>query len=449
MMDASGTRPRPTTCDTVPSGLGKSITGDTLRTTVRSRRQKRRALQRAKKAGGKKERRSRRVTTRVKTLEEGQYKLFNILKEIQEWWEAQAIVAVIGQNASVDSEEEDIEEMEHEDGAKIVGEEVSQRFRAERLVFSAMEHGDVEVDEALAAADDCECEEIEAYATSEHGEEPAPYANRAEGGVVIESEWEESEDFTMLVDAVMEYEAMSGMVGTAMSAMSQVKTEHNSLIRRMQGVEAIIHTSMSKFNLRLQELEAVQKKSGDSDSADTATGKPTVQSIGIQSDIDGGEKVRSIGATTVEHAGGADRRALQQSGPSGMTDGASRSMGRGGDTKKGGWGKGGYFDGGGKISSRDAKVEHDGGNDRRAHSGWAHSTEPSETTAGASRLMGRGGGKTRGFWKGGYYFDEAEQTDGFNRRGRPTEDTDGASRPKGRSGDKTRGGEKIRGWWGK
>jgi len=193
-------------------------------------------------------------------LEEGQYKLFNILKEIQEWWEAQAIVAVIGQNASVDSEEEDIEEMEHEDGAKIVGEEVSQRFRAERLVFSATEHGDVEVDEALAAADDCECEEIEAYATSEHGEEPAPYANRAEGGVVIESEWEESEDFTMLVDAVMEYEAMSGMVGTAMSAMSQVKTEHNSLIRRMQGVEAIIHASMSKFNLRLQELEAVQKR---------------------------------------------------------------------------------------------------------------------------------------------------------------------------------------------
>ena len=47
------------------------------------------------------------MTARVKTLEEGQYKLFNILKEIQEWWEAQAIVAVIGQNASMDSEEED------------------------------------------------------------------------------------------------------------------------------------------------------------------------------------------------------------------------------------------------------------------------------------------------------------------------------------------------------
>ena len=452
MMDASGTRPRPTTCDTVPSGLGKSITGDTLRTTVRSRRQKRRALQRAKKTGGKKERRNRRVTTRVKTLEEGQYKLFNILKEIQEWWEAQAIVAVIGQNASVDSEEEDIEEMEHEDGAKIVGEEVSQRFRAERLVFSATEHGDVEVDEALAAADDCECEEIEAYATSEHGEEPAPYANRAEGGVVIESEWEESEDFTMLVDAVMEYEAMSGMVGTAMSAMSQVKTEHNSLIRRMQGVEAIIHASMSKFNLRLQELEAVQKKSDDSDSADTATGKPTTQSIGIQSDIDGGEKVRSIGATTVEHAGGADRRALQQSGPSGMTDGASRSMGRGGDTKKGGWGKGGYFDGGGKISSREAKVEHDGGNDRRAHSGWAQSTEPSETTAGASRLRwngnwweedySRGGEKMGEFNPKTNRYERAEQAGEINRRDGPTGDTDGASRSTGRGGKKMRGGKK-------
>ena len=59
---------------------------------MRSRRQKRRALQRAKKAGGKKERRNRRVATRVRTLEEGQHQLFNILKEIQEWWEAQAIV---------------------------------------------------------------------------------------------------------------------------------------------------------------------------------------------------------------------------------------------------------------------------------------------------------------------------------------------------------------------
>ena len=96
------------------------------------------------------------MATRVKTLEEGQYKLFNILKEIQQWWAAQAIVAVIGQNASVDSEEGGIEKIEHEDGVKIMGEEVSQRSRAERLVFSGIEHGDIEVDEALAAADDCE-----------------------------------------------------------------------------------------------------------------------------------------------------------------------------------------------------------------------------------------------------------------------------------------------------
>ena len=71
-------------------------------------------------------------------------------------------MAVIGQEASVDSEEEDLEAMQHEDGVKIEGEEVSQRLRAERLVFSEVEHGDVEVEEALAAADDCEYEEIEA-----------------------------------------------------------------------------------------------------------------------------------------------------------------------------------------------------------------------------------------------------------------------------------------------
>ena len=117
-------------------------------------------------------------------LEEGQYKLSNIPRETQEWWEAQAIVAVIGQNASVDSEEGDIEEMEHEDGAEIVGGEGSQRLRAGRLVCSVAEHGDIEVEEALAAADGSECEEIEAYAASGRWEEPAPYAGRVEGGVV-------------------------------------------------------------------------------------------------------------------------------------------------------------------------------------------------------------------------------------------------------------------------
>ena len=45
------------------------------------------------------------MTTQVRTLEDGQYRRFNILKEIQEWWEAQAIMAVIGQETNVDSEE--------------------------------------------------------------------------------------------------------------------------------------------------------------------------------------------------------------------------------------------------------------------------------------------------------------------------------------------------------
>ena len=107
------------------------------------------------------------MATRVRTLEDGQYRLFNILKEIQEWWEAQAIVAVIGLETNVDSEEVDLETMQHEDDVKVEREEVSQRLRAERLVFSEVEHGDIEVEEVLAAADDCEYNEIEVYATSE------------------------------------------------------------------------------------------------------------------------------------------------------------------------------------------------------------------------------------------------------------------------------------------
>ena len=84
------------------------------------------------------------------------------------------------------------------------------------------------------------------------------------------------------------------------------------------------------------------------------------------------------------------------------------------------------------MSGRGAKVEHDGGNDRRAHSKTAHFTEPSETTAGANRLPGfwsnsRGGEKMRQ-----RYYEQAEQAGGINRRDRPTEDTDGASRSKGR-----------------
>ena len=91
-----------------------------------------------------------------------------------------------------------------------------------------MEHVDVEVDETLAAADNCECEEIEAYATSEHWEELVPYAGRAEGGVeIVESEWEGSEDFAVVVDAVMEHEAISGMVAVAIIKM---KVELDSLL---------------------------------------------------------------------------------------------------------------------------------------------------------------------------------------------------------------------------
>ena len=93
------------------------------------------------------------------------------------------------------------------------------------------------------------------------------------------------------------------------------------------------------------------------------------------------------------------------------------------------------------MSSRDAKVEHDGGNDRRAHSEWAHSAEPSETTAGASRLMRWGGGDSRGGEKTiyiGQYHERVEQVGGINRQDRPTEVTDGASRLMGRGGNKAR-----------
>ena len=236
-----------------------------------------------------------------------------------------------------------------------------------------------------------------------------------------------------------------------------MKTELDSLLRRVQGVEVI--TSYEHVEVRskaagdrgaaLSELDKdtkfdVPEAGQSSDSADTVM--PSVdKGIDRKEEINEAEE-RSRSATTVEHADGADRRALQQSGPSGMTDGASRSMGRGGGAEKSGRGKGGCKGGGdgeqadngsatavehadgadrralqqsrrsgiadgasrskglgggekkggqGKMSSGYAKVEQDGGDDRRAHSEWAHSTEPSETTAGASRLMGRGGGKDK------------------------------------------------------
>ena len=216
MMDASGTRPRPTACDTVPSGLGKSITGDTRQATVRSRRQKRRALQRAKKTGGKKERRRRRITTRVKTLEEGQYRLFDILKEIQEWWEAVSIVTVVGQNASVDESEEELEEMKHEDGGEIEREEISHRLRAERLDMMCWSTTTSTSRRHLQQLTNVQCVETAAFGICASWEESAPYMSKAEGGVKSgESEEEGSENIEVVVDAAVEHEAMSGMVRIA------------------------------------------------------------------------------------------------------------------------------------------------------------------------------------------------------------------------------------------
>ena len=88
----------------------------------------------------------------MQTLEEGQYKLFNMSPGRSRNGGRRSLPwpAVIGQNASVDTEEEDVKEMEHEEGARTVGEEVSQRLRAaERLVYSVMEHDSVNVEEAL------------------------------------------------------------------------------------------------------------------------------------------------------------------------------------------------------------------------------------------------------------------------------------------------------------
>ena len=97
--------------------------------------------------------------------------------------------------------------------------------------------------------------ETEAFGTCASWEEPAPYVNQAEGGTErVKSEWEGSEDFVVVVDAAMEREAMSGMVGVAIIKM---KAELDSLLRRVQGMEVCSHASMTTFDLRLQEIEAV------------------------------------------------------------------------------------------------------------------------------------------------------------------------------------------------
>ena len=79
-------------------------------------------------------------------------------------------------------------------------------------------------------------------------------AGLREGWLHVESEWEESEDFAVMVDATVEHEAMSGMVGIEITVL---KAELESLLRRMQGMGANNHTSTMKFDRGLQELEAV------------------------------------------------------------------------------------------------------------------------------------------------------------------------------------------------
>ena len=304
-------------------------------------------MQRAKKTGGKKERSRKRITTRVKTLEEGQYRLFDILKEIQEWWEAVSIVTVVGQNASVDESEEELEEMKHEDGGEIEREEISHRLRAERLDNDVLEHDDVDIAEALAAADECACVETAAFGICASWEESAPYMSKAEGGVKSgESEEEGSENIEVVVDAAVEHEAMLGMVRITTADMkANMKAELDSLLRRVQGVEVCIHTSMTRFDRRLQEIEVLNSvtwtstlnsiflKPIQSSDAGAAMVQPSVEIVDRKDGVNG-ENAEVRNATTAEHADGADRRALQQSGPSGMTDGASRSMGRGGGKKK-------------------------------------------------------------------------------------------------------------------
>ena len=65
---------------------------------------------------------------------------------------------------------------------------------------------------------------------------------------IVESEWEGSEDFAVVVDAVMEHEAISGMVEVAIIKM---KMELESVLRRVQGMEVCIHVSVTNFDQRL------------------------------------------------------------------------------------------------------------------------------------------------------------------------------------------------------
>ena len=120
----------------------------------------------------------------------------------------------------------------------------------------------------------------------------------------------------MVVDAVMEHEAISGMVEVAIIKM---KVELDSLLRRVQGVEVCNHASMTKFDRRLQEVEAMHSAKKSSDGAGTATSQPSVQKdIGRKGDNDGeggreqecryGGAYRGSGPTGGTATIGGDRR---------------------------------------------------------------------------------------------------------------------------------------------
>ena len=171
-----------------------------------------------------------------------------------------------------------------------------------------MEHNDVDVEEALAAADGSECMGTEAFMASECWEELVLYVNKAEGRVEsIDSEWEWSEDFAVVVDAAVELEAVSGMVGVA---ITELRAELGSMLQQVQGMEVCNHASMMKVDQRLQELKVVHSAKG-SDSAGTATGQLSVQSsINRKGDINR-EEAGGRDAITVEQTSGADQQALK------------------------------------------------------------------------------------------------------------------------------------------
>ena len=72
----------------------------------------------------------------------------------------------------------------------------------------------------------------------------------------------------MVVDAAVEHEAVSGMVVVAITGL---RDELDSLLGRVQGMEACNHVSRIKTDRRLQELEAGHSKK--SNGAGTATGQ--------------------------------------------------------------------------------------------------------------------------------------------------------------------------------